>query len=108
MREKNDIPLWMGESGENTNEWFKSAVNLFETNNIGWSWWTIKKIGSESSLLTISRPAGWQKVIDYWAGKGPKPTVEEAKATFMNLAENVKFENCKINNGVIEALFGMK
>jgi hypothetical protein len=108
MREKYDIPLWMGESGENTNEWFKAAVNLFETNNIGWSWWTIKKIGSESSLLTISRPAGWQKVIDYWAGKGPKPTVKEAKATFMDLAENVKFENCKINNGVIEALFGKK
>jgi hypothetical protein len=108
MREKYDVPLWMGESGENTNEWFKAAVNLFETNNIGWSWWTIKKIGSESSILTISRPAGWQKVIDYWAGKGPKPTVEEAKATFLDLAENVKFENCKINNGVIEALFGKK
>jgi endoglucanase len=108
MREKFDVPLWMGESGENNNEWFKAAVSLFETNNIGWSWWTIKKIGSESSLMTISQPAGWQKIIDYWAGKGPKPTVEETKATLMELAENVKFEKCKINNEVIEALFGKK
>jgi len=108
MREKYDIPLWMGESGENNNDWFRAAVNLFETNNIGWSWWTIKKIGSESSLMTISKPAGYQKIIDYWAGKGPKPSAEEAKATFMDLAENVKFEKCRINNGVLDALFGKK
>jgi hypothetical protein len=108
MREKYNVPFWMGESGENNNEWFKAAVNLFETNNIGWSWWTIKKIGSESSLMTISKPTGYQKVVDYWAGKGPKPTIEEAKATFMELAENVRFENCKINNEVLEALFGKK
>ena len=106
MREKYNVPLWMGESGENTNEWFRDAVKLFENNNIGWSWWTIKKIGSESSLMTISKPAGYQKIVDFWTGKGPKPTVEEAKATFMDLAEKVKFENCKINNGVLNALFG--
>ena len=105
MREQYNVPIWMGESGENNNEWFRAAVNLFETNNIGWSWWTIKKIGSESSLMTISKPAGYQKIIEYWAGKGPKPTIEEAKKTLMELAENVKFENCKINTGVLDALF---
>jgi endoglucanase len=108
MREKYNVPLWMGESGENTNEWFRDAVNLFENNNIGWSWWTIKKIGSESSLMTISKPAGYQKIVDFWTGKGPKLTVEEAKATFMDLAEKVKFENCKINNEVMDALLGKK
>ena len=108
MREKYNVPLWMGESGENNNEWFRAAVNLFETNNIGWSWWTIKKIGSESSLMTISKPLGYQKILDYWAGKGPKPTVEEATTTLKQLAENVKFEKCKINNSVLDALFGKK
>ena len=106
MREQYNVPFWMGESGENNNEWFRAAVNLFETNNIGWSWWTIKKIGSESSLMTISKPVGYQKIIEYWVGKGPKPTIEEAKKTLMELAENVKFENCKINTDVLDALFG--
>jgi hypothetical protein len=108
MREKYNVPFWMGESGENTNDWFKATVNLLETNNIGWSWWTIKKIGSESGLMTISTPAGYQKIVDYWAGKGPKPNPEEAKTTLMELTENVKFENCRINNGVLNALFGTK
>lgn len=108
LRDTNNIPLWMGESGENTNEWFRDVVKLLETNDIGWAWWTIKKIGSESSLMTITRPEGYQKLIDYWTGKGPRPTVAEAKATLMKLAENVKLENCKINYPVIEALLGSK
>jgi len=106
IREKFNVPFWMGESGENTNEWFRAVINLLETNNLGWSWWTIKKIGSESSLMTISKPAGYQKVIDYWSGKGVKPTIEEAMTTFMELAENVKIEKCKVNYAVINALFG--
>ena len=106
LRNKFNVPIWMGESGENTNEWFKAAVKLFESNNIGWSWWTIKKIGSESSLMTIAEPEGYQKIISFWNGKGPKPGAEEARATFMELAENVKIEKCKINYDVLRALFG--
>jgi len=106
IREKYNVPFWMGESGENTNEWFRAVINLLETNNLGWSWWTVKKIGSERSLMTISKPAGYQKVIDYWSGKGVKPAVEEAKTSFMQLAENVKIEKCKVNYAVINALFG--
>ena len=105
LREKNSIPIWMGESGENNNEWYRSAVNLLESNNVGWAWWTIKKLGSESGIMNVTKPSGYQKIIDFWAGKGPKPTPKEANATFMELAENMKLENCKINFGVIEALF---
>ena len=106
MREKYNVPLWMGESGENTNEWFKDAVNLFESNNIGWAWWTIKKIGSQSGLMTIPEPSGYQDVINYWSGNGAEPSPEDAIETFMELAENVKIENCGINYPVLKALLG--
>jgi endoglucanase len=106
LRNEFNVPIWMGESGENTNEWFRAAVSLLESNNIGWSWWTIKKIGSESSLMTIKTPEGYQNIIGYWEGKAPKPSQNEAMDVFMRLAENVKIENCKINHDVIIALFG--
>jgi endoglucanase len=108
IREKYNIPFWMGESGENTNQWFHETVTLLEDNKIGWAWWTIKKIGSESSLMTITEPAGYKKVKDFWVGNGPEPTKEEALATFKELAENVKIENCKVNYGVLEALLGKR
>ncbi|MCX6333185.1 MAG: cellulase family glycosylhydrolase [Bacteroidia bacterium] len=106
LREENDIPLWMGESGENNNEWYRGAVTLFESNNIGWAWWTIKKIGSKSGLMNVKRPKGYQEVIDFWAGKGPRPSESQAVTTFMELAENMKLENCEINYDVLKALFG--
>ena len=105
LREENEVPLWMGESGENDNKWYRGAVTLLESNNIGWAWWTIKKIGSSSGLMNVARPKGYQTIIDYWAGKGPKPTESEALATFMQLADNLKLENCKINYDVLKALF---
>jgi len=108
IREKYNIPFWMGESGENTNTWFRETVTLLEENNIGWAWWTIKKIGSESSLMTITEPAGYKNVKDFWQGTGPAPSAEEARATFMELAENVKIEKCKVNYGVLEALLGRR
>jgi endoglucanase len=105
IRDKFNVPLWMGESGENNNKWFSETVNLLESNNIGWSWWTIKKIGAKNSLMTIVEPSGYRKIVDYWEGKGPKPSAGEAKAALMKLADNVKFDNCKINSDVLDALF---
>ncbi len=55
LREEFDVPIWMGESGENNNEWYRSAVHLFESNNIGWAWWTIKKVDSESGIMNVTR-----------------------------------------------------
>lgn len=106
LREEFNTPLWMGESGENNNEWYRSVVDLLEENNIGWAWWTLKKIGSGSGIMNITRPEGYQKIIDYWAGKGPKPAENEALAVFRELSENVKIERCKINYDVLRALFG--
>lgn len=106
LRDQYNVPLWMGESGENNNDWYRDVINLLETNNIGWSWWTIKKIGSESGLMTIPEPENYRKVVDFWAGIAPAPSQEEAVEVFMQLAENVKIQNCIINYKVIDALLG--
>ena len=106
IREQFNVPIWMGESGENNNDWYRSVVNLLENNNIGWAWWTLKKVGSESGIMNVKMPAGYRKIIDYWAGKGAKPSQEVAKTALAELAENVKIEKCKINYPVLEALLG--
>lgn len=105
LREEFNVPIWMGESGENNNEWYRSAVRLLESNNIGWAWWTIKKVDSESGIMNVVRPEGYQAIIDYWAGKGARPDPDEAYRTIMQLTESVKLENCTINYPVLDALF---
>ena len=96
----------MGESGEHSNDWYRSAIDLFETNKIGWAWWTIKKLRSDTGLMTVTTPEGYDELVNYWAGKGPAPAPESAYSTLMQLAENMKIENCRINYPVINALFG--
>jgi hypothetical protein len=106
IRAEFNVPFWMGESGENKNDWYRSAVELFESNNIGWAWWTIKKVDSESGLMNIAMPEGYRQIIDYWKGEGPKPSPDDAYKTLMQLAENSKIENCTVNYDVLNALFG--
>ncbi|MHC1732290.1 MAG: glycoside hydrolase family 5 protein [Bacteroidales bacterium] len=106
IRDQQNVPLWMGESGENNNEWYRSAVQLFEADSIGWAWWTLKKLGSESGILNVAIPEGYQQIIDYWKGAGPAPSPDEAYMTLMQLTENVRIENCTVNYGVLEALLG--
>jgi hypothetical protein len=106
IRSEHNVPLWMGESGENSNEWYRSAVRLLEAENIGWAWWTIKKLDSESGVMSVSIPAGYREIIDYWKGEGPAPTPDEAHEALMELTEMVRIENCRVNYGVLDALFG--
>jgi aryl-phospho-beta-D-glucosidase BglC (GH1 family) len=106
IRSEFDVPFWMGESGENKNDWYRSAVDLLESNNIGWAWWTIKKVESESGLMNVAMPDGYREIIEYWKGKGPKPSADDAFRALMQLTENVKIENCTVNYDVLNALFG--
>ena len=49
-REQYNVPVWLGETGENSNVWFTEAIHLFESNNIGWAWWPLKKMGFNNPL----------------------------------------------------------
>lgn len=106
IRDAHNVPLWMGESGENNNEWYRAAVQLFEADSIGWAWWTLKKLGSESGIMNVKIPDGYQQIIDYWKGDGPAPAPDQAHSTLMQLTENIRIENCMVNYGVLDALFG--
>jgi hypothetical protein len=103
------VPLWMGESGENSNTWFTAAIELLENNDIGWSWWAYKKLSNISGIVSVPRPAGWDKILSYLESSTDNSAslglnVENVKTILMGLAENVKLENSKINIDVLYAM----
>jgi endoglucanase len=104
IREQNNVPIWLGESGENSNAWYRDAIRLVEQNNIGWAWWPLKKLGANNPLQ-VKMPVDYQKVLDYWAEKGPRPTPAEAEKGLMEFANNLKLENCIYHKDVIDAMF---
>ena len=105
MRDQYNIPIWCGESGENSNVWFTDAIKLFEQNDIGWAWWPMKKVESIAGPLSIKYSSGYQTLLDYWEGRAAKPSSEFAKNALMELAENAKLENCDYHPDVIDAMF---
>lgn len=105
IRSTHNIPIWLGESGENSNPWFTDAIRLVEKNYIGWAWWPLKKVGSVVNPLTIPKNSGYQALLNYWKNGGTKPTAEFAKAALMQLAENARNENCIFRKDVIDAMF---
>ena len=105
IRDNYNVPIFFGESGENSNTWFKEAISLFENNGMGWAWWPLKKVESISCPLSIVKTPEYQQLLDYWNGNGPQPSAAFAKATLMELAENLKTENCIYQKDVIDAMF---
>lgn len=104
LREKNNIPLWMGESGENSNTWFTEAIGLAEKNDIGWAWWQSKKMNINNPL-EIKQPQDYQKLLDYFSGRGPKPTEEDAWKILQELLSNLKIKNNIYHRDVTDAMF---
>lgn len=104
IREQQNVPIWLGESGENSNPWFRDAIHLMESKNIGWAWWPLKKLGY-SNPLQVKLPDDYRKVLEYWAGRGPRPTPAEAEKGLMEFADNLKLENCIYHKDVIDAMF---
>jgi hypothetical protein len=103
-RAEQNAPLWMSESGENSNAWFTDAISLLEANNIGWCWWTYKRLGDRTPMEIIPGE-GYLRILDYWSGRGPRPLADEAWAALQTLAENYKQENTIFHRDYIDAMF---
>ncbi|WP_167856886.1 cellulase family glycosylhydrolase [Hymenobacter aquaticus] len=87
FRAKWQVPVWVGETGENSNEWFAGAVQGLDAQNIGWCHWNLKRVEGVTSLLRV-RPYG---SILTPAGRAA-------------LLRNSQFNQCVPNRDVIAAL----
>jgi endoglucanase len=104
IREKQNVPIWLGESGENSNDWFTQAIALMEKNKIGWAWWPMKKLGGNNPVQ-IKKPEGYDNIISYWKGEAQKPSADDAWKTFQQLAFNANIDNNILRKDVVDAMF---
>jgi len=105
LRNQYNVPIWMGESGENSNVWFTDAITLVEKNGIGWAWWPLKKIGSVTNPMTIVKTDNYQTLLDYWNNGGNQPSAYFTYYALLQQAENAKIQDCIYRKDVIDAMF---
>lgn len=110
---KYNVPVYCGETGENTNEWVDSFRTTLEAARIGWHFWPYKKLDNSRCFVQIEKPVLYDSVIRYaetpmknftgirtWRPQNTQPI----RAALNAFLEACKFQNCKVNEGYLQAL----
>jgi endoglucanase len=114
FRQKYHVPVWMGESGENTDEWISGFRAVLEKSDIGWAFWPYKKMGSTSAIETVAPPQEWSSIVEYSKlpdGAGltqqrllQRPEQALIDRAFAGLLQNIQLSHCTTNMGYVHAL----
>ncbi|GLX66206.1 cellulase family glycosylhydrolase [Paenibacillus glycanilyticus] len=102
-REELNLPIYMGEGGENNIEWYTGAFRLYEDRAISWNFWTWKKLSTTNSPCSVIMPGGWDKLVAYLNG-GEKPSAEEAERILWTYLDNLALERCVYHPQVVRSL----
>jgi endoglucanase len=65
FRSRYNVPIYVGETGENNDAWILSFRKLLEKNNIGWHYWPYKKMESTSCVVSFPKPVTWDSLVAY-------------------------------------------
>ncbi|MBN1409662.1 MAG: cellulase family glycosylhydrolase [Spirochaetales bacterium] len=106
IRDEYNVPIWHGETGENSISTYAAATEFLKEYDIGVSWWTHKKISTGTSPFSAQLTDGWRKILEYWGGSGLKPSPEEAMKGLMEQAEALSIDKCFFNPDMVRA-FGL-
>lgn len=112
FRDRTGCPMYMGETGENTDEWVDSFRRALDAAQIGWTFWTYKRLDTPRSFVSVPLPEGWQTVCDFLAAdrsdygaiRAARPDPAACRRALDAYLENCRFDRCRRNAGYITAL----
>ena len=114
FRDLYNVPIYLGESGENNDDWIRRFVTVLESEDIGWTFWPYKKMEGTSSVVAWHEPFYWKEIVTFATKRSTKdsiekhfaarPSQEHAQAAFDDLIEKIRFSQCRVNAGYLHAL----
>ena len=107
-----NVPIYMGESGENTDEWVASFRKLLDVIGLSWCFWPYKKMENSRGIMNFEKPVDYDLIIEFVNGdrssfkkiRESRPDQSKAKTALDGFLENCLFENCFTNEGYVKAL----
>lgn len=97
-REALNLPIFMGEGGENELHWYAQAFKMFEQLKISYNFWTYKKMDNINSIVSFDMPHHWNDFLH------KKLTKDESIEVLNELLSNISFEKSKMNQQVINQI----
>nr|WP_322623898.1 cellulase family glycosylhydrolase [uncultured Flavobacterium sp.] len=115
FREKYNVPIYIGETGENTDEWIAQFTPLLNKNNIHWAYWPYKKMDNTRGIMNFKQPEDYPLITkfaeadrgSYEKVRNAMPDRTKAQQALNGFLENCIYKNCFQNKGYIEGL-GLK
>lgn len=111
---KHEVPLLMGESGENTDEWISRFRQTLDAAGVHWTFWPWKKMASTSAPVSFGKPVRWDAITAYAQLPGGvaaaekkaalRPSPGQAREALADLLGKIRLQSCTLNRGYIEAL----
>ncbi len=118
FREKYNVPVYCGETGENSDEWVMNFRVLLDQHKIGWHFWPYKKMENKAGIVEFKMPAHYNELSQYAdtiknnfddIRKYRPSSVTNVKQALNEFLINSTYNNCTPNEGYIKALgFGIK
>jgi len=111
LRAKTHMPLWLGEFGEETQDWQAQIVQLMKANEIGLAVWPWKRIDLQNGhpvVESIAMPEAWEKLFRYLVGAwfSGKPSPAAAEQGMAQMLEAIRTQNCTENAALAKVLSG--
>ncbi|NDI98858.1 glycoside hydrolase family 5 protein [Flavobacterium sp. LaA7.5] len=112
FRDKHNVPIYIGETGENTDEWVMDFRTLLDKNEISWAFWPYKKMDNTKGIMNFEQPENYDLITQYAESdrssfkniRENMPDREKVKQALNEYLENCKYENCYQNTGYIKGL----
>ncbi len=115
FRAEHNVPIYIGETGENTDEWVMDFRVLLEQNDIHWCFWPYKKMDNTKGIMNFTMPTDYDLISRY--SQSDRSSYEKIRENMPDRAkvqkalnqyiENCLYKNCFQNKGYIQGL-GLK
>ena len=103
-----DVPLFLGETGELTDEWNERFRKLQDEHGIGWAFWAYKNLDTPSTVVSIPLPAGWAEIVAFADGtRRDKPAAAVIDRAIAQYLDGIRFRNGVIRWSYLASL-GLK
>lgn len=112
FRVKHNVPIYIGETGENSDQWVNDFRILLDENEVNWCFWPYKKMNNKAGIMNFDEPKPYQFITayaksdrsSYAAIRENQPDRTQVQQALNGFLNNCQYKNCYPNEGYVIAL----
>ncbi|REE80761.1 cellulase (glycosyl hydrolase family 5) [Lutibacter oceani] len=112
FRDKHQVPIYIGETGENTDEWVNDFRVLLDENDVNWCFWPYKKMNNLRGIMNFNEPEDYHLISEYAKSdrssyakvRENRPDIVKVQKALNKYVENSLYKNSYVNKGYTKGL----